>query len=241
MRLIKVLFLFWVLHLLSSCNFVFYSKANPISSYPVINKKNASAKIEIDGEEDKTWKKNKNLIQLIYRLEEVTVKDETTFKAVYDKDFLYFCFNVKDSDLYLDDRVKKDERYVLNSDRVEIFLAAANGTYYSFEMDAGGRLFDSKANFGGDINSEWSIPKSALEIALGYDDKGYLLEGKLSMDWLKSNNLVLEDNTLRLGIFRADYNFDGTTAKWLSWKRPDGDVPDFHQESAFGRMRLYKR
>ena len=230
-----------MLHISSSCNFVFYNKSNPVSSYPVINKKYATEKIEIDGKEDKIWRKAKSLTKLIYPWDDINMKDETKFKAVYDRAYLYFCFNVKDSDVYLDDHGKEDESYVLNSDRVEIFLAAANGTYYSLEMDASGRLFDSKATFDGDIKSEWSIPKSTLEIASTYKDKGYFLEGKLSMDWLTKNELILEDSTLRIGIFRADYNFDGTIAKWLSWQKPDGDVPDFHQVSAFRKMRLYKR
>lgn len=239
MQFQKCLFFFVFIILNASCNFTFYNKSQPEDGYPIVLRRNTNKEIIIDGKKDRIWRKGKSLVKLISPWENVLYfEDATTFKASYDENYLYFSFEVQDANIHLANEHVLDESNVLSSDRVEVFFASANKSYYSFEMDASGRLFDSKAKFGSSINASWNIPKSVFKIAATRDKKSYFVEAKLKMSWLIKKGLIMDDNTIRVGIFRADYNQDGSEARWLSWKRPDGDVPDFHQVSAFGKMMI---
>ncbi len=237
-----ILLLLCMLFVLNACQSSFQSKTTSHSGNDyLIYRKNTSHKIIIDGKIDKAWNKATVLSDFKSPWDSLAANDETIFRALHDEAFLYFSFKIIDGDLFLTKERKFAEKQVLLSDRVELFLASPSGDYYSFEIDAAARLFDSTAKIGKIIDADWSIPSKDIQVGASINESGYFVEGKLSKEWMKSKKLILEDGTIQIGVFRADFNKDGTKVKWISWQTPESETPNFHLESAFGRMRLYKR
>lgn len=163
---------------------------------------------------------------------------KTTFQYQNDTEWFYFLFDVVDDDIQLCDTSLNNELNVLQSDRVELFFAKDSlmQPYYTFEMDAAGRLFDArcyilpknkaKPKNLKQINANWDIDEADLLVKATKTKLGYQVKGKVAMSFLNNNHLVT-NNQIWCGILRADFNSNSTT-QWISAKNPKTKKPDFH-------------
>lgn len=201
-----------------------------------------SEPINIDGlDKEACWSSTKLLKDFTFPWNEIP-SPKTTFKAVHDDDFIYFFYYADDDDLILK-RSGDDEMDAVASDRVEIFIRNEDETqpYYSFEMDPLGRVFDSKGEFGKYIDKEYDFPKEDLIFKGSIKDDHYTLEGKIRISKLEDLDLVSNDRSIMMGLYRGEY-FIGDDNKektyWMSWVIPDSDTPNFHIPSSFGKLKL---
>ena len=96
----------------------------------------------------------------------------TSFRAVWNDDWLGFQFQVVDEDIVLFEGEDGDDS-VLGSDRVELFFATDHelkGYYYGIEMDPRGWVFDFRARYYREINDRWNFP--SLKISAIHGDGG---------------------------------------------------------------------
>lgn len=170
---------------------------------------------------------------------------ETTFQYQNDTIWFYFLFKVIDKDIQLCDTSFNDELNVLQSDRVELFFAKDSlmQPYYTFEMDAAGRLFDARCSIISKnkklINDVWDIDKKELQFTTVKISNGYALEGKIAMSFLR-NAQLFSNNKLWCGIQRA--NFSATNLpQWICAKDPLKKQPNFHCWDVFVELYIDRR
>ena len=163
------------------------------------------------------------------------------FKSVWDRENLYFCFTVYDTNIRIemkDDGVES----IGNSDRVELFFRADDtlNPYYCLEIDTAARVMDFVAYPNKKFDFDWNWPQSNLEVKSSINDNSFVVEGAISISSLKMLNLI-NDDKIETGIFRAKYNeveksiFEPV---WISWVNPNTEEPNFHIASSFGVMQL---
>lgn len=168
----------------------------------------------------------------------------TEFKALWSPQYLFFLFRVSDPDIL--DRmanIRQNNRPPVESDRVEIFFKADDtmNPYYSLEMDALGRILDTKGFFYRKIDFDWTWPAGHLTVRANAGLEGYTVEGAISLESLHQLGMWDGSPILKAGLFRGQYdpaNGKEVEAKWISWVRPDSAHPDFHIPSAFGELVL---
>lgn len=202
-----------------------------------------SEEIKIDGlSNELAWNKAIELTEFKNYWDNNKVP-RTSFKGLYDDDFFYFLYQVVDEDIVLVDKPSVGEEYqAVRSDRIEIFFRNQDITkdYYSLEMDAKARVFDSKASFDKSygIDSDWNWPKGQLELKSSFIEKGYIVEGRISISSL--NELQLFDkNILYAGLYRGDYSSNSgqrPSVQWISWVKPK--KLNFHIPSSFGVLKF---
>lgn len=172
----------------------------------------------------------------------------TVFKAYHDDDTFYFSFEVTDGDVLVEEEWKDDESTVDDEDRVEMFFAqgavdkpGANGMelYYGVEIDPDGRVHDYSIEYYRDFDGTWDL--DGLESAGKTTDTGYIVEGSVPLQTLKDLNLLKDNNTMRAGVFRAEFSTPekeggDTVMEWISWVDPKTENPDFHVDAAFGEF-----
>lgn len=174
-----------------------------------------------------------------------TESPSTTFKGLYDDQFFYFLYDVVDKDIVLVDKPSiGEEDQAVGSDRIEIFMRNKdlNKDYYSLELDAKGRVFDSKANFDKSygIDREWDWPEGNLELKATFTDIGYIVEGRISLSSLKELDLF-DGNIVYAGLYRGNYNSiagKNPSIQWISWVKPK--KRSFHIPSSFGVLKFIK-
>lgn len=207
-------------------------------------KKVPAGSVQIDGRgTSQAWDRANLLTDFVYPWDSATAP-ATSFAALYDGDWFYGLFQVKDDSVITMVR-NSDKMDVGGSDRVEIFLKKDDSMnpYYCLEMDAAGRVLDYNAFYYRKMNYPWHWPDGQLIIKTSRVQKGYILEFAISIRSLKDLGL-LTDGRLQAGLFRAERT--GTTIDgradlhWISWIRPRSDHPDFHTPSAFGTLILEK-
>ncbi|MEQ9289991.1 MAG: sugar-binding protein [Cyclobacteriaceae bacterium] len=207
----------------------------------------AGAEVQVDGtDNDTAWDKATVLTDFVYPWQDEQAP-ATRFRGLWNNEYFYFLFQVEDGFIHLvDDASLDEEDQAVGSDRVEIFTKNPDNSqpYYSLEMDADGRLFDSKAIFDkkNGIDRTWDWPEGHLVIQSSMDEKGYTVEGKISLASLKALG-VLTDGVLHAGLYRGEYvavKGTGIGVKWISWIIPDSTTPNFHIPSSFGVLRLVK-
>lgn len=169
---------------------------------------------------------------------------KTEFRALWDGVYLFFCFRISDSSIYIEN---SDSSYqsIGASDRVEIFLRSdkALNPYYCLEIDSSARLMDFKAYPNKKFDFNWSWPEEELIIKSNRTNIGYTVEGSISIRSLKALNLIKE-NRIEAGFFIAKYNKIGDTIyepTWISWVNPKTEIPNFHVPSSFGILNLMTR
>jgi hypothetical protein len=187
---------------------------------------------------DDFWKKSIPLTAFTFPWEE-EFPPAMIFRAQYDTKNLYFRFDVIDSDIIVNTN-SSDKMAVLDSDRVEIFFRSDERMkpYYCLEMDPKGRVLDYKAEFKRNFDFKWRW--EGLVVRSEYTLNGYRVWGCIPLSALESMKL-LNDHTLQVGIFRGkciipegnDVDF-----KWISWVKPESELPDFHIPSAFGELKF---
>ncbi len=162
----------------------------------------------------------------------------TRFSAHVRDDQLHFMWEVTDTLLQISG-LEDEEQAAVRSDRVEIFWAVdtAATVYYSLEMDAAGRLWDSKCAMGAGtegrplIDHRWDWP-GGLDWYAETSADGYRVCGQMDMAVLRELDLW-DEGEMIVGLYRADYHASGT--EWISWIDPGTAKPDFHRASSFGK------
>jgi len=204
-------------------------------------KKVPKASVKIDGKgTSRIWKQANLLTDFVYPWDSVAAP-ATSFAALYDGDWFYGLFRVKDDSVIT--LVKNNDKMEVGaSDRVEIFLKKddAMNPYYCLEMDADGRVLDYDAFYYRKMDYPWHWPDGQLIIKTSRVKGGYILEFAISIRSLKDLGL-LKDGRLQAGLFRAENKgfINGRAdLHWISWIRPQTDHPDFHTPSAFGTLTL---
>lgn len=190
---------------------------------------------------DPAWKTAEELSDFSFPWREET-PPATTFKALWDDTHFYFLYRATDPDIITKEE-GLGERDAANSDRVEIFFKADDNMdpYYALEMDALGRVLDTRGVYYRNIDYNWNWPEGHLQLKATIDPEGYWLEGAVSFASLRQLGLYKDDQLLKAGLYRGDYQLraDNTTeVRWISWVLPDSEKPDFHIPSSFGELLL---
>jgi hypothetical protein len=204
-------------------------------------KKIQPGSITVTGKGDAVaWAGANTLTRFTYPWENTTAP-ATSFSALWDGQWLYCLYIVKDDTVitYIN---KNEKRETGASDRVEIFFKADNkmSPYYCLEMDAAGRILDYTATYYRQMNYEWQWPKGQLVVKTCRTKDGYILEAAIGIPFLNAMGL-LKDNRLQAGLFRAEctgIQNGKANLKWISWINPQSAQPDFHIPAAFGILML---
>jgi hypothetical protein len=175
---------------------------------------------------DPFWKSSSALTSFIFPWDD-EAPPATIFRALQDRKYFYFRFDVIDTDIYVD-KSSGNKMAVLDSDRVEIFFRSGEemNPYYGLEMDPIGRVLDYKAEYYRKFDYKWTWP--AATVRSSYTLNGYRVWGRIPLESLKSLN-IFDGSKLEAGLFRGN---------WMSWVKPESETPDFHIPSAFGELRL---
>lgn len=234
------------LFLLLLCSACQLSKTNDtsLSNEQVYHVKNIDTlpPILIDGQMDALWERAIRLTDFKDQWYHKNV-GQTNFRALWDKEWLYFSYTVNDNEIILEQDFSDSESNAVRSDRVEIFLSSLtkDSIYYAFEMDADARLFDSKGVYTKYIDDKWDMPSTDIQLAsLGFKG-GYTLEGKMSLQRLRELDVLTEKSELKAGLFRGDYSSGQDSIVWISWGKADSPKPNFHLPSALGVLKLDKQ
>ena len=204
-------------------------------------KKAAAGSIVIDGKnEDKAWSNATVLTYFTYPWEN-SVAPATSFSALWDGQWLYLLYSVKDDSVNIF-TINNQKKEVGASDRVEIFFKIDDSMspYYCLELDASGRVLDYKANYYRQMQYEWQWPADQLLVKTARSKGGYTVEAAISIASLQQLGL-LNNNRLQAGLFRAEctgVQSGRADLKWISWVDPKLAQPDFHTPAAFGILVL---
>jgi hypothetical protein len=193
--------------------------------------------IHLDGQFlEPAWRDAKTVTGFVYPWSKKTAP-KTEFRALADKDCLWFSFEVEDHDIVLADDFA-GESSVDQEDRVEIFFAADNtlARYYCLEIDPLGRVHDYAASSYRKFDSEWNCP--GLRTAARIGKRGYTVEAAIPLQTLADllGRAVSPGTNLRIGLFRAEFRHGAESPEneeWISRVKPDSANPDFHVPSAF--------
>lgn len=186
----------------------------------------------------------------------------TEFRAVCDRQALYFHFRVHDDDIVVEEPFQQELQAVFE-DRVELSLARDDrlSDYFWFEVDSRGRVFDYRAAFYRKIQPEWTL--EGLTVKAAPRTRGYQVEGRVPLASIEKFGIRLEPGRrVRLGVFRAEFSHDRSGRKvselenihnlglkhegpppleeWISWVDPGTTEPDFHVPAAFGWLEVVK-
>ena len=217
----------------------FISTMDDVKVYHV---KKVASDFEISGKgEQEIW--NQAALLTDFRLPwDKTLAQPTSFRALWTDNFYYFFYDVIDLDIVAPGEAR-NQLNVLPSDRIEIFFKA-NGQmspYYCLEMDPKGRVLDYLARYYRDTDFDWEWPENELEVKASIKKDGYMVEGKISLNSLRDLQLLADDHSMDVGLFRGDFyhlNASKTDVRWISWVSPESEKPDFHIPSAFGKLVL---
>ncbi|MDX1301335.1 CBM9 family sugar-binding protein [Photobacterium sp.] len=202
----------------------------------------------IDGKGvDKAWEKAVPLTQFTFPWRG-DVAPDTEFRAVWDKQAVYFRYVVEDQHLAIG---TDPERAILDSDRVEIFLAKDPqlSAYYTMEVDPKARVFSAEASYDmvkkkrASLDSNWNWP--GLETKTSIMNNGYIIEGKLPLTTISEMGLWQDDkqSLLLCALMRAEFTpqKDGSIDMgWMTWVDPQTAKPNFHNPDTFGFCKLVK-
>lgn len=168
-------------------------------------------------------------------------KSEIIFKALWDRENLFFNFTVFDTEIHIE---KKDDSVesIGNSDRVELFFRPDDSLnpYYCLEIDTCSRIMDFIAYPNRNFDFNWDWPQNNLKVKSSINADSFIVEGSISIKSLKRFNLI-NNNIIETGVFRAKYKktqnktFEPT---WITWVNPNTETPNFHISSSFGRFIL---
>ncbi|GHA53083.1 carbohydrate-binding family 9-like protein [Photobacterium aphoticum] len=196
----------------------------------------------IDGTgNDAVWQSAKTLTQFSFPWR-TQMAPATEFKALWDTNAMYFRYRVEDKQLAVG---TDPERAILDSDRVEIFLAKDVGLsqYYTMEIDAKSRVFSGKAAYDTAmkkrtaLDSTWQWPGLVAKASL--TETGYVVEGSLPLKTLDALGLWQDSakTTLLCALMRAEFTPQPNgkiDMGWMTWVDPNTPKPNFHNPGTFG-------
>lgn len=163
------------------------------------------------------------------------------FRALWDSEYLYFNFQVFDSEIYIDRKDDSTES-ICNSDRVELFFRKNEklSPYYCLEMDVDARILDFEAYPNWNFDYDWKWPKGHLEIYSFKNANSFIVQGRISMASLNKLDLI-HNNVIETGVYRAKFSKNENSEyepTWISWVNPKTEEPNFHIASSFGKFIL---
>ncbi|MEC6796400.1 carbohydrate-binding family 9-like protein [Photobacterium sp. S4TG1] len=214
----------------------------------VYNINHAKVAPVIDGiAHDDEWKSAQVLTDFTFPWRD-TPAPATEFKAVWNADSFYFQYTVTDENVAIG---ADPERAILDSDRVEIFLAkdANLSRYYTMEIDPKARVFSAEASYDmtnqkrASLDSNWTW--KGLETKASLTDSGYVVEGKLPLQTLTDLALWQDKQQTQLlcALMRAEFTQQANgklDMGWMTWIDPKTPKPNFHNPQTFGHCQLVK-
>jgi hypothetical protein len=198
-------------------------------------------KLKISGNgDDKLWN-NASILDNFTSPWNTEKRSEIIFKALWDREKLFFNFTVFDAEIHIEKQNDSIES-IGNSDRVELFFRPDDSLnpYYCLEIDTSARIMDFIAYPNKNFDFNWNWPKNDILVKSSINADSFTVEGSISIDSLKSFNLI-KNNTIETGVFRAKYRekqnglFEPT---WITWVNPNTETPNFHIASSFGSFTL---
>lgn len=199
----------------------------------------ANGKMEINGSGcDKKWERAHVLSDFCSPWHSDLTPD-VSFKALYDTENFYFCFQVEDSDIYTDISGNSFTE-IGNSDRIELFFRKDHRLtpYYCLEIDASARIMNFRAYPDKEFDTDWCWRSDQLQVHSSQNDEGFVVEGSIRIACLVDLDL-LKDNIAEVGVFRAKFKKienQRRAPRWISWVRPESSTPNFHIPSSFGKF-----
>lgn len=197
--------------------------------------------LEITGKGDNPLWKNAQVLTDFCSPWDSEKPSKIEFKAVWDRENLFFCFTVSDTMIHID---RKDDSIhsIGSSDRVELFFRSnhAMNPYYCLEIDTASRIMDFVAYPNKKFDFDWNWPQNNMAVKSSIDDSSFTIEGAISILSLKMLHLI-NDNKIETGLFRAKYNEKEKSIfepVWISWVNPETETPNFHTPSSFGVLHL---
>ncbi|MEJ1240781.1 carbohydrate-binding family 9-like protein [Chryseolinea sp. T2] len=167
----------------------------------------------------------------------------TSFKALHGDLWIYFLFDVDDTNVHVDIKTN-DKLEVIDSSRVEIFFRINEqlNPYYCLELDAAGRILDYQGHFHRKFDFTWNWPAGELVVKATKREGGYMVETAVSKSSLRTLGLLSPDEQfLQAGLYRAQCTRAVAARehmRWISWIKPESKTPDFHIPSSFGSLQL---
>jgi hypothetical protein len=168
-------------------------------------------------------------------------QSEIKFKALWDRENLFFNFTVLDTAIHLEKSGSTVES-IGNSDRVELFFRPDDSLnpYYCLEIDTAARIMDFIAYPDKNFDFNWNWPKDDINVKSCVNAGYFTVEGAISIASLERFNLI-KNNKIETGVFRAKYNQKeelGFEPTWITWINPNTETPNFHIKSSFGNFIL---
>jgi hypothetical protein len=193
--------------------------------------------LNISGNGDDTLWDNAMILTDFYSPWSTEKGTEIAFRALWDREKLFFNFTVLDTEIHIE---KQDDSIesIGNSDRVELFFRPDDSLnpYYCLEIDTSGRVMDFIAYPNKDFNFNWNWPKDDLVVKSTVNANSFTVEGSISIESLKNFNLI-QNNRIETGVFRAKYTKRQNGCfepNWITWVNPNTETPNFHIASSFG-------
>ncbi|HHC7201688.1 TPA: carbohydrate-binding family 9-like protein [Vibrio parahaemolyticus] len=216
--------------------------ASAMDSYRIQYVENAP-KIDAD-ESDSAWLEADTLTQFSLPWE-TKIAPATEFKAVWDKNAIYFRYRVVDNNV----TTGVGKNAALDSDRVEIFLARDIDLteYYTMEIDAKDQIYSAMGAYNKElkkrkylINYEWP----GLQTNSKKTEYGYLVEGAIPIETLTKMDLWQDEEktSLLCALMRAEFTKvdDQLETSWITWRDPKLPFPHFHNPKVYGQCQLVK-
>jgi hypothetical protein len=185
----------------------------------------------------------------------------TEFRALCDKDSLYFTFRVHDEDIVVLDRLR-DKQDVVFEDRAELFFSVDEQMqdYYCLEIDPRGRVYDYRGSYYRRFDPTWSW--KGLETKASSLPQGYVVEGRMPLASFEALGFprLQPGVKIRCGLYRAEFSHDrrgqpvpprdskhtggrhldgpAPIEDWMSWVDPGTQEPDFHVPASLGWLEV---
>lgn len=163
------------------------------------------------------------------------------FKALCDKENMFFCFKVEDTDVHID-TTDNTFRSINESDRVELFFRSNElmEPYYCLEIDPTSRIMDIKAGPNRQFDFNWNWPSDEIKLMSCIESTYFTVEIAISLASLIKFGL-LKEGKIETGIYRAKYNRQENGSfepVWITWADPMTTTPNFHTAPSFGMLKL---
>ncbi len=196
---------------------------------------------------DKAWEKANPLIDFTFPWR-ADPAPATEFRALWNDKAIYFRYVVADNNLSIG---RSAERGVLDSDRVELFLAKDPqlSTYYTLEIDAQAQAYSAIASYSVNLKKRTSLVDSwdwgSVEKYASVTANGYIVEAKIPLDKISELGLWQNNEKTQLlcALMRAEFTplEDGSIDMgWMTWVDPKTAKPNFHNPGTFGKCNLVK-
>jgi hypothetical protein len=222
--------------------------ARPAKAVPVVRKAECrwvGSRIRIDGVlDDVAWTKAQPLSKFAVFWENRKARTATKARLLWDRNYLYFCADMEDSDLYA--TVKQRNGMTWNDDVFELFFKPAEDklAYYEFQVNALNtqlELFFPSRGAGGYTRFA-PVTRLGMESAVRlqgtlnkWDDKdrGWSVEGRIPWSAFKATGgRPAVGDKWRFALCRYDYSV-AFEAPELSSTAPLTQ-PDFHRYEDYG-------